>query len=261
MRPLSVPDYIAKHFKEPQWFLDHVDDLRIKLQALQSDRPEVSIIIPAYNEEKNILATLSSLADSITQFRIEIIVVDNNSKDNTKKLVQQSGAVYIFEGRKGVKNARTTGLQAAKGKYIINADADTIYSPYWIDALITPLHTDNSIAVSYGRFAFVPEQNKKRLPFFIYEKLGDVFKKINSMRKDEAMYIYGCSSAYRKEQGLAVNGYEHPPGANEDGYLGLKLRNKFGRLNKVASVKSFAWTSARKFAADGSLLKRWVVKL
>ncbi|MFV0607179.1 MAG: glycosyltransferase family 2 protein [Niabella sp.] len=261
MRPAFIPSYIAKHLKPADWYINNIPELRIRMQSFQSETPSVSVIIPAYNEEENILRTLSSIAANSTKYKTEIIVVDNNSIDNTKKLVQQSGATYIFEGKKGVKNARNTGLQSAKGKYIINADADTIYSPFWIDELITPLYNNSEIAVSYGRFAFLPEKNTNRLAFYLYELLGDIYKGINAVRKDKAMYIYGCSSAYRREQGLAVNGYEHPLGANEDGYLGLKLRNKFGKLNKVTTAKSFAWTSGRKFVADGTLTNRIFKKI
>lgn len=256
MRPLFVPDFISKHNRQSQYFLDHIQDIRKNIAKLVSDQPLISIIIPAYNEEKNILRTLSSLSCSLTKYPIEIIVVDNNSSDGTKELVLNSGAKYLFEGKQGVKNARNTGLANAKGKYIMNADADTIYSPFWIDSIIHPLISNENVAVAYGKFAFIPEPGYNRLSFFMYENFGDVYKNIQGRLKDKAMYIYGCSSAYRREQGLAVDGYEHPPGANEDGYLGLKLRNKFGKIKQVTHFNSIAWTSSRKFIADGTLTNR-----
>ncbi|HWK56125.1 MAG TPA: glycosyltransferase family 2 protein [Parapedobacter sp.] len=220
----------------------------------------MSVVIPAYNEEKGILKTLSSLSDTATDFPTEIIVVDNNSSDETKNLILQAGAIYLFEEKQGVKNARNCGLDYARGRYIINGDADTIYSPYWINSLIKPLVNDETIAVAYGKFAFIPEPGYTRLSFFFYETIGDIFKRVQGNLKDKAMYIYGCSSAYRKTQGIAVDRYEHPPGANEDGYLGLKLRNRFGKLQQIKQPKSLAWTSSRKFITDGSLLNRIIKK-
>lgn len=255
MRPSSVPEYIQIHQKPATWFLSNLSAIRLKLATLRSDTIDVSIVIPAYNEEENILSTISSIADTISNYSIELIIVDNNSRDLTKEYIIESGAKYVFEAKPGVENARTAGLNFATGKYVISADADTIYSPYWVDELIAPLKKDENIAISHGKFAFVPEYYN-RFTLYLYELTGDVFKKINGINKDSAMYVYGCSSAYRKEQVMAVNAYEHPAGANEDGYLALKLREKFGKIHKVRSKKSFAWTSSRKFLADGSLLQR-----
>ena len=255
MRPASVPPYIQINQKPASWFLSNISSTRMKLAKLNSGKTQVSIVIPAYNEQESILRTIASIADTITNYSIELIVVDNNSTDLTKQYIIESGAKYVFEPKPGVENARTAGLNFASGKYVISADADTIYSPYWVNELIAPLATDENIAISHGKFAFVPEYYN-RFTLYLYELTGDVFKKINGLNKDSAMYVYGCSSAYRRDQVLAVNAYEHPVGANEDGYLALKLRDKFGRIHKVRSKKSFAWTSSRKFLADGSLLQR-----
>lgn len=255
MRTASVPSYILAHQKPATWFLDKLTEIEQRLKALQKGDIEVSIVIPAYNEQENILSTISSIAATESDFSIELIVVDNNSTDLTKEYVLKSGGKYIFEEKPGVENARTTGLIHAKGTYVISADADTIYSPYWVDELIKPLHKNKDVAISYGKFSFTPE-NYNRFTLFLYELIGDVFKKINALNKDDAMYVYGCSSAYRKAQVLEVNAYEHPIGANEDGYLAMKLRNKFGSMHKVRSKKALAWTSSRKFLADGSLIQR-----
>lgn len=263
-RPISIPKYIETHLKDQNWFLTNVETIREKVKALRgdvNDLPSVTIVIPAFNEEKTILRTISSLSETVTDKKVEILIVDNNSSDKTKQYVLKTGVQYVFEGQQGVKNARTTGLHTAKGEYIINADADTIYSPFWVDLLVDPLIKNNNIACNYGRFSFIPEPGYRRLNFFLYELLGDSYKRINAALKDAAIYVYGCSSAYRKQQAMDVNGYEHPPGSNEDGYLGLKLRDKFGKLNQVRDKKALAWTSSRKFIADGSLLNRLFKKL
>ncbi len=255
MRPVCVPDYILVHQKPAKWFLDKIVETKLKLTSLKKDKIEVSVIIPAYNEQANILSTISSIASTISNFSIELIIVDNNSTDLTKDYILEAGAKYVFEEKPGVENARTAGLNYASGIYIISADADTIYSPHWINELIKPLQNNGSIAISYGKFAFTPV-HYNRFTLYIYEIIGEFFKKINSLKKDKAMYVYGCSSAYRRSQVIAVNGYEHPEGTNEDGYLAVKLRDRFGIMHKVTSKNSYAWTSSRKFLADGSLMRR-----
>ncbi len=257
MRPFRIPSYILAHNKTTEELLLNIDSINQRIGLLGKEmNPVVSVVIPAYNEEKGILKTLSSLAQTITDYPLEIIVVDNRSTDATKELIYKSGAKYLYESQPGVKNARNAGLNFARGKFILNGDADTIYSPYWVNELISPLDKDAGLAVAYGKFAFVPEPGYSRIGFYFYELTGNIFKAARGFLKDRAMYIYGCSSAYRKEQGLAVDGYQHPPGANEDGYLGLKLRNRFGRILQITSCRSFAWTSSRKFIEDGTLLNR-----
>lgn len=262
MRPVTIPAYIKKHFQNAFYAPGQTDAIKQNIaNLLHNNSPLVSVVIPAFNEEKGILKTLSSLSNTISDKPVEIIVVDNNSSDNTQTLVQQAGARYLFESTPGVKYARNTGLTNARGKYVISADADTVYSPYWVDLMVDPLIKDNSIACSHGKFSFIPEEGYTRSGFYLYEILGDIFKSINGFTKDKAMYVYGCSSAYRKEQAIAVNGYEHPPNTNEDGYLGVKLREKFGRLHQVTNKNSYAWTSSRKFVQDRTLTNRVLKKI
>ncbi|HMR83048.1 MAG TPA: glycosyltransferase family 2 protein, partial [Niabella sp.] len=125
MRPAFIPAYITKHNKSNEALLLDVDAIQKRIKALDKNAvPLVSVVIPAYNEEKGILKTLSSLSDMKTDYPTEIIVVDNNSSDNTKAIVTRAGARYIFEGRPGVENARNAGLEHAKGTYVISGDAD-----------------------------------------------------------------------------------------------------------------------------------------
>ncbi|MFT3904321.1 MAG: glycosyltransferase family 2 protein [Niabella sp.] len=248
--------------KDEFWFIDNVETIKEKINILNSQQgPVVSVIVPAYNEEKNILRTIASLSETLTTKRVEIMVVDNNSKDKTKEYIMKTGAKYYFEPEPGVDKARNRGLANASGTYVLNADADTIYSPYWVDLMINPLIKDESIACTHGKFSFIPDAGHSRAKLYMYELIGDIFKKINGAMKDKAMYVYGCSSGYRREQGLAVDGYSHPPGYNEDGYLGLKLRKEYGRLKQITKGKSLAWTSNRKFVDDKTLLSRMFIKL
>ncbi|MGB4398364.1 MAG: glycosyltransferase family 2 protein [Daejeonella sp.] len=250
MRPLTIPDFVRNEQHTPDWFLNQIEAIHAAMSKLQSENPDVTVVIPAYNEEETILRTLSSLSKTNSIQKIEILVVDNNSSDSTGELIKKSGAKYLFEGNQGVKHARTAGLHAAKGKYILNADADSIYSPDWIDLMTLPLR-EEKIVCTYGRFAFFPEENTSRRFYFFYESVGDLYKRTIQKLKDEAMYVYGCSSGYRKEQGIMVGGYDHPVGSNEDGYLGLKLRERFGRLKRISDNKALVWTSDRRLNEEG----------
>ncbi len=256
VRPLNLPDFVTEHLKPAEWFIAQKDLTRDRLSRLYAPEPQISVVIPAYNEEKHILRTLSSLSFSITDQTVEIIVVDNNSSDRTSELVDGTGVTLLRETRRGVKHARNTGLRHARGKFILNADADSIYSPYWIDMMTLPLR-DQKVACTYGSFAFFSERQEGRFAYFLYESLGDVYKIFNG-RKNHAMYVYGCSSGYRKIDGLTVDGYEHPEGANEDGYLALKLNQRFGELKRIEGWKSLVWTSDRKLQQEGGLISAFL---
>jgi len=252
LRPLTLPDFVKNEQHSPEWFFNNIASIEAAIKKIQSQDPVVTVVIPAYNEEETILRTLSSLSKTVSSQKIEILVVDNNSSDNTADLVKKSGARYLFEGKQGVAHARTAGLHASKGKFILNADADSIYSPDWIDLMTLPLRKEE-IACTYGKFAFFPEINTSRRFYFFYESFGDLYKRMIQKWKDEAIYVYGCSSGYRKEQGILVNGYEHPAGSNEDGYLGLKLREKYGQLKRISDNRALVWTSDRRLNEEGGV--------
>src|ERR1035437_9820650 len=86
---------------------------------------KVSVVIPAYNEEKYIGACLDSLMDQ-KEKPDEIIVVNNNSTDNTAKIVKKYPVRLINEEQQGMIPARNRGFNEAKFEIIARTDADTI---------------------------------------------------------------------------------------------------------------------------------------
>jgi glycosyltransferase involved in cell wall biosynthesis len=80
----------------------------------------LSIVIPAFNEERLIARCLQSVSASLVAtfkpcFTSEIIVVDNNSTDNTANLARQAGAQVVFEPINQIGRARNAGAAAATG--------------------------------------------------------------------------------------------------------------------------------------------------
>jgi glycosyltransferase involved in cell wall biosynthesis len=230
--------------------------------GLQKGYPDVSIVIPAYNEEKDILRTLYSLCHNRTSKSVEIIVVNNNSTDNTELLVLATGVTCIREPVRGITAARNAGLATARGKYLLNADADSIYPADWIEKMVRPLVTHEDVIAVYGRFSFIPGAGTGRLIYFFYEYFADIIRWLNKYLKDEAVNVYGFNSGFRREQGLQVEGFNHPPGTNEDGWLALKLREKGGgRLFYVTDRKALVWTSDRRIQIDGGIGKAILLRL
>lgn len=256
MRPISIPLYIRQLYHSNPLDETLTDKIKNLNKSLQNDKPLISIVIPAYNEEENILQTLLALCNNKTQWPFEIIVVNNNSTDRTEELVNSTGIKCILESKQGITIARNTGLANARGKFILNADADTIYPIDWIEQMAAPLITNDNIAAVYGRFSFIPIGKTGRFVYFFYEYLADFMRRINKSFRDEAMNAYGFNSGFRKEQGLAVDGFNHPPGTNEDGWMALKLREKgFGKLHYVTNISALVWTTDRRIQIDGGLWK------
>jgi cellulose synthase/poly-beta-1,6-N-acetylglucosamine synthase-like glycosyltransferase len=155
MRSLSIPAYINSYLTDNYKSVDTVAEIKKAYQDLSKGTPEVSVVIPAYNEEASIVQTLASLCYNITPRSVEIIVVNNNSKDKTEELVKACGVTCILQTIQGITPSRNAGLAKAKGKFILNADADTIYPKTWIERMVKPLDNDN-VAITYGRFSFIP---------------------------------------------------------------------------------------------------------
>lgn len=260
MRPVVIPPNIRLHLQPKAKLVKQVAGIRHSIMRLHAAVPEVSVIIPAFNEEGHILQTLSSLSATNTGRSVEIIVVDNNSTDATSALAALSGATCITAPVQGIAIARNAGLYIAKGKYILNADADTIYPPGWIDLMVKPLQNIHN-AMVYGRFAFIPARGASRLFYFGYEYLADISRWINRMFREEAVNIYGFNSAFRRVDGLYVDGFNHPAGSNEDGWLGVKLRKAFGTLHRVTDARAMVWTSDRKIQAEGGLISAMIKRI
>jgi glycosyltransferase involved in cell wall biosynthesis len=257
MRSLSIPSFVLEtlDFKNKQnQGTEYIKESYQKLLKENGGSVDVSIIIPAYNEEKNILEVLYSLTQNKSSKSIEIIVVDNNSTDNTNAFVKATGVRCVEEKIQSITAARNAGLANAKGKYVLNADADSIYPPNWVELMVNPLIKNNKAVVVYGRYSFIPNANISRFSYFLYETIGDIKKWIEGILKDKAVNVFGCNSGYRREQGIEVEGYNHPPGTNEDGWLALKLRNQnFGKLHYVSA--STVWTSDRRLNFDSGFIK------
>jgi glucosyl-dolichyl phosphate glucuronosyltransferase len=104
----------------------------------------VSVIICTYNNADSLLKTLKSFQEitPLPEFSWELIVVDNNSKDNTKEEVERfrlaSGidVRYTFEGKQGLSHARNCGIGIARGEFIAFTDDDVLIDPQWLNEIV-----------------------------------------------------------------------------------------------------------------------------
>lgn len=265
MKRFILPKWIQKH-DDSSIEIDHVTSRKlneinegIKKLASQGEKPEVSIVIPAYNEEKTLLKTLSSLSALKSRRSIEILVVNNNSSDRTEEILNVCAVRSFYEPRQGISYARQHGLEKARGKFILSADADTIYPPEWVDCMVEPLE-DSQVACVYGRYSFIPGEDSSRLLLGLHEMSAEL---IFNLRKNgrECINVMGFNSGFRREDALKVGGYNHNlqrhiTGRSEDGWMAYTLMS-LGKIQLVKNNGARVWTSDRRLVYDGGITQAY----
>jgi dolichyl-phosphate beta-glucosyltransferase len=118
-------------------------------------QPLLSIVIPAYNEEVRLPDSLRIITTFVTQktYPVEIVVVNNNSKDRTAAIIDEFAANFpcvrgLFEGTQGKGAAVRTGMLAARGQYRFICDADLSMPIEEIDKFLPPQLEHFDIAVA-----------------------------------------------------------------------------------------------------------------
>lgn len=116
---------------------------------------DYSIVIPAYNEEVWLARSLPALREAMGAVDVsgEVIVVDNHSTDRTAAVACEHGATVVFEAIRQISRARNAGARAARGKYLVFVDADTILSGELLRTALANL-ASGACCGGGGRIAF-----------------------------------------------------------------------------------------------------------
>ena len=182
----------------------------------------ISIVLCCYNSSSRIKKTLSSLYDAVVNypFDVDIILIDNNSTDNTKdvatnfwKKINSSNIplMICFEEKPGLANARHHGVERAKHDIILFCDDDNWLQPEYINSL-PELFSNNSIGAIGGRgipFSNIP------IPDWFFEHL-DAYA-----CSTQKSHLYGASLAIRKK--IIKDFYNSPMSKNLIGRTGNNL--------------------------------------
>jgi glycosyltransferase involved in cell wall biosynthesis len=115
--------------------------------------PLVSVVIPCYNSARYLAETIESVRLQ-TYPRIEIIVVDDGSTDETAKIARSYGVHYIYQANRGISAARNTGIVHSRGKYVLFLDHDDRLLPRAVETGVKLLeeHPDCTLAVGEHRY-------------------------------------------------------------------------------------------------------------
>lgn len=238
----------------PQQVFDSINN---DLDRIIGNDPLITVLISAWNEEINILRCIASLSKAECEFPIEIIVVNNNSKDKTQETINKLHIKGLFEKKQGCGPARQFGQENAKGKYVLLADADCFYPSCWITEMTKILRQKDVVCV-YGRYSFISEDKFPRWKLYMLEKMKDV---ISELRQINRPYFnaYGLSMGYVRELGLKV-GFIETNFWGDDGQLCLGLM-KYGKVKQVKNNKARVWTGPRTLQRDGNFTDAFFLRI
>jgi glycosyltransferase involved in cell wall biosynthesis len=201
----------------------------------------LSVLIPAYNEESFIAATIDSVHRSFSETRrdsYEIVVCDNNSTDRTTEVAQGAGARVVFEPHNQIARARNAAAKAARGQWFIFLDADTLLNAATLRATIAALesgHTGGGGTEVWLETDGVGASGRR---------LVQAWNAISRTLKLAAGSFVFC----RREAWLATGGFDERIYASEEIWFSRKLKRwcRANRLNFLILSGAPVITSARK---------------
>lgn len=199
--------------------------------------PNISVIVAARNEEDNIQTCMKSLDNLVyPEGRIEIIIVDDHSTDNTNQIVKEfisdkpkfkcvvpSKAIGSLKGK---ANAIANAIETAEGEVILTTDADCIVSPYWAKTLASYYQPDVAMVCGYTN----QQENK---PFKAMQSLDFIYLlgvAAGSMNLNKPLSCIGNNMSYRKSVYQEIGGYESLP---------FSVTEDFNLLMKIHSLKKY----------------------
>jgi glycosyltransferase involved in cell wall biosynthesis len=206
---------------------------------------KISLIIPAYNEEKYIGTCLEAVERNAHGKFHEILVIDNASIDKTAEIAQKySGVKVIHESKKGLTKARQKGLEESTGDILAYIDADTKMPEGWAEKIEKEFETNSKLVSLSG-------------PYKYYD--GSLFEKIimTALWWTSAPITYrlvgfmllGGNFAAKKESLVAMGGFDSSiEFYGEDTDIARRL-HKFGKV--VFKMNFYMYTSMRRISKEG----------
>lgn len=211
-------------------------------QKKDQNNPTITVVIPAYNEEKLIKKTLRALKQQ-TYKNFEIIIVDNNSTDNTAVVAKSYNAQVVLEKEQGYVYSLNRGLKEAKGEIIAITDADSLPDQQWLYNIAQAMQNDDVVAAA-GLAAFDIRSQPLR---FLINNAYMMFTMLHfGINKP---HINGFNAAVKKKyvQKMGYLNLDYKIGA--DVYLGLCLK----RYGKVVFLRdAVVVTSTRRWKKEAT---------
>ncbi len=196
----------------------------VSREATAPYMPSVSVVVPAFNEGKVVVATVRSLLASEYDGPLEIVVVDDGSTDDTLAIAKAEFAnepsVAVLTKKNGGKaSALNDGIAHAKGEIVVGLDADTVFRPDTIERLVQPLADERvgavagnakvgnriSLVTRLQALEYITSQNLDRRAFALVDCITVVPGAVGAWRKSAVEAVGGFGSdTLAEDQDLTI---------------------------------------------------------
>ena len=201
----------------------------------------ISVIVPAFNEEKLLGASLAEIKTAAAAFaargwEFELVVCDNNSTDRTAELARAGGAVVVFEPMNQIARARNTGARVATGDWLVFVDADS--------APTSELFADVAEQIQSGRCLAGGAVVQLEGHYPVAARVAGFWNLLSrALRYVAGSFIFCDARAFR-----AVGGFNEDLFASEEIHLSRKLKKLARRQGRKIVIlrRHPLLTSARK---------------
>jgi cellulose synthase/poly-beta-1,6-N-acetylglucosamine synthase-like glycosyltransferase len=181
---------------------------------------EISVVVPARNAARTIGRCLEGLqAQSVSRDSYEVIVVDDGSTDDTRRVVQGTGVELITQLHEGPAAARNRGVAASSGEIVLFTDADCVPEGTWIEEMVRPFEDPEIVGVK----GVYRTRQRGIVPRFVQCEYEERYELMARRRWIDFIDTY--SAGYRREVFLAEGGFDtrYPNASVEDQELSFGL--------------------------------------
>lgn len=232
---------------------------------MQTDHlyPEISVIIPTFNEEKNIKNTLLAISDQKINVPYEVIVADGQSTDRTVKIAENFAKVLVSP-KKGKTYQLNYAAENAKGGIFLFLDADTLINPHFLQYIFTKFKLDKTLLACSARFKYydgraitfkVGSRNLTLTSYFfqnVFVHMWYFFKSLFGYPE-----LSGCNIAVKRKSFFEVGGFKQPPNSLgidkvfSDSLLYYIKKSKHGKIKTLNYISVL--TSGRHLTVKRSV--------
>lgn len=240
-RTLFVHDFTVEMLPKQVRYLHLLSRTRVRTMWMLA-ACDISVIIPALNEEKYLPRCLKSLVCQSGGEDFEIIVVDGGSLDRTVEVAKEYADRVVIQPIRPVGAARNVGVRHASGTILAFMDADTVACKCWLEEVGRAFSSSEVVGVTGPTLPYGATE-LDRLVYHIATGFGQRL----SFRLGFP-HVAGFNCAYRRRQFLSVGGFDENRKLSEDVALSLRIRHQ-GKI--LFNPKMVAYTSLRRIKKYG----------
>ena len=183
---------------------------------MELSRKKITVLIPCYNEANGIVTVIESFPKeklARNGFALEIVVIDNNSRDNTSKIAKAAGATILFEKKQGKGNAMRRGFYSVTDDtdYVVMLDGDDTYRPEEIIRMVEPIDSGFCSVVVGSRLGGKIKNNPmplfNRMGNWVYSHLVRYFYRVNVTDVLTGYYAWKKEALFKLRPHLQSEGF------------------------------------------------------